>query len=149
MWLLIQSMLVFMGALMPLLWRLASSLFNGFMKTKQNSPWIQPPLQNKAWQSLVPQLRCRGTIILCLSWVYCSVALQPCPCLLLHCWRWHSSAPAALIKPKWQHRLFWSFLITSLCFPTALRMVLLYFCSLIFSAYQMTVQLARKRLLIQ
>lgn len=62
MWLLIQTMLAFMGALTSLLWKFASSLFNGSIKTKQNSLWIHPSLQNKAWQSLVPQISCTGIL---------------------------------------------------------------------------------------
>lgn len=62
MWLLIQTMLAFMGALMSLLWKFASSLFNSSIKTKQNSLWIHPSLQNKAWQSLVPQISHTGLL---------------------------------------------------------------------------------------
>lgn len=43
----------------------------------------------------------------------------------------HVHAPAALIKTQWWHHLFWRFRITNLCFPTVLRTILLYFCSLI------------------
>lgn len=100
-----------------------------------------PSLQNKDWQSLVPQTTCKGKVILYLSQVCCDISLWPCLCLICTA----GGGIPLCQQPRQLQCLSWGLLISSLHFLIALRM---YFWSLIFSTYQMTAQLEQKSLLI-